>query len=326
MDTYINLCQTLGPLTDWVQGPGGNFSIKTSADTLIVKKSGAIIAKTTENNGWVECSISKIREQYENNNEDISETVIRGQGKPSIEAFFHIIETPIVVHLHPSKLLNILCNDIHLENFPQIKTIPYSKPGIPIAKEFFKSYQKEIPIYFLKNHGIIIIGNTPEDIYKHLIFLRKQFIKTEHSTNIELVLEIRKKIYEKTGKNMIIKPLFSNISPSHRYYRLFFPYTPDIVVFLQKYPLSFESDNDPPANIFEEYYEKHNIIPSIILTPSMVYTIGVNFEACISIEEIFQAYTEIEDGASFLDNAEVEELITWDKEKERKFGSLPPSK
>jgi rhamnose utilization protein RhaD (predicted bifunctional aldolase and dehydrogenase) len=55
------MCKLIGPWTDWIQGPGGNFSIKNDSSVL-VKQSGFCIANTTEKNGWVLCCLKSLVE------------------------------------------------------------------------------------------------------------------------------------------------------------------------------------------------------------------------------------------------------------------------
>jgi ribulose-5-phosphate 4-epimerase/fuculose-1-phosphate aldolase len=319
MNTYFSLCKTIGPWTDWIQGPGGNFSVKTDKNTIIVKSSGTVIARTTETDGWVECSISAIESSFLLGNENITSAVVQGKGKPSIEAFFHILPPPIIVHLHPAPLLNVLCQETIHSTHECIRTVPYAKPGIPIMHELKKVYSESVPIYFLQNHGIIITGYTIEDIYKHMSFIASNFFpKNEKYTDIALCRIIQESIFKINGKKYYIKPFLAKTITHHSYNRLFFPYTPDTAVFLQKYPLAFESMSDDPHEVFENYYEKHKVIPSVILTPSLIYTIGGTFDMCIAIEEILQAYWLVNPLSHFLKDGDVHELVNWDKEKERR--------
>ncbi len=325
LETYLSLCRTIGPWTDWIQGPGGNFSVKTSNDTLIVKSSGAVIARTTETDGWVECSIPAIRDSLAKGNENIADSVVpdetmsKRKGKPSIEAFFHILPPPIIVHLHPAPLLNILCQKTLTSHHEHIRTLPYAKPGIPIMHELLKVYDDSIPIYFLQNHGIIITASTVEEVYAHMTFLYDEFFpQKERFTDIRLCRTIQRHFQEISGKTPYIKPFLANTIPHHSYSRLFFPYTPDCAVFLQKFPLAFESAKDDPSAVFQKYYTKHGVLPSVILTPSLIYTIGYSFDMCIATEEILQAYWLVDSRSDFLADEAVDELVNWDKEKARR--------
>ena len=318
LETYLNLCQTIGPWTDWIQGPGGNFSVKTPNNTLIVKSSGTVIARTTDIDGWVECSIPAIHDALIQENENIAHTVITGKGKPSIEAFFHILPPPIIVHLHPAPLLNILCQE-RIPSHDNIRVVPYAKPGIPIMQEVQKVYDNSIPIYFLQNHGIIITASTTEEVYTHMTTLYNDFFpQKERCTNLHLCRTVQCHFHEITGKTPYIKPFLANTIPYHSYSRLFFPYTPDCAVFLQKIPLAFESAKEDPSTVFQKYYEKHGVLPSVILTPSLIYTIGMSFDMCIATEEILQAYWQVASHSHFLTDTAVDELVNWDKEKERR--------
>jgi len=110
---YTTLCRLIGPWTDWIQGPGGNISVKNTAGTdMLVKKSGALLSAP---NNWVRCDLPAIRTALANGQEHIEHTVLEGAGKPSIEAFLHAFPPRIIVHAHPYPLMNALCRNEPIE-------------------------------------------------------------------------------------------------------------------------------------------------------------------------------------------------------------------
>lgn len=316
LDEYIELCKIFGGLTDLIQGPGGNFSIKNDK-TLLIKKSGALISNINENSNWLLCDISKIKDCINNLNDDASHTVIKGDGKPSIEVFFHCIPSKIVLHFHPTPLMSLLCSD-EIKNYKNIgkyscDVIEYIKPGVKLAKKICGSPLYDI--YFLRNHGLIIHGNSKEEIIEKLNMVKDNlFNKIYNINNYDNVISIFATIKKITSKNYVIKSYFDNVN----HISDFRAYTPDIAVFLQRRPLII---NNNIEDQIRKYYKDEGIIPSIIISNKVYYVIGTTCESCTSINEIFRMYCEMEingNRMNILKEDEINELINWDKEKARK--------
>ena len=319
LDEYIDLCKMFGALTEWIQGPGGNFSIKNK-NNILIKRSGTLVSAVTQDNNWILCDIEKIKECIVMGNEDAITSVIKGNGKPSIEVFLHCISSKFVLHFHPTPLLGLLCSNL-INNYSKLgtyncKIIEYYKPGLELAKQIDDT---SYDIYFLKNHGVIIHGDTLEQIINKMkVISYNLFPKTISFSDIDTIYAIYTTIKELTSKYYIIKP-FYNISITD--INVFNPYTPDIVVFLQSKPLHITDDTNIKNSITKYYIDEHNI-PSIIILNNMYYTIGLTHEQCISINEILISYIEIIKNSisniTHLSTSDVNCLINWDKEKERK--------
>lgn len=310
-EEYETLCRIIGPWTDWIQGPGGNISVKDETmNRIVLKKSGALVSAL--NNGLI-CDLAAIRQALAASNEDVANTVLEGTGKPSIEAFLHAFPPRIIVHTHPYPLMNALCNygPIELPNINS-KTVEYYKPGVPLAQTMSLVYTEDTKIYFLRNHGVVIMGDTIDEILAQMIAITKYMFRAPH-TDIPLVSALFNTMRELTGKKMLIKPFFT----SHILERIFLPYTPDIAVFLHEAPLLFEDPNDDPVVKLTNYYKKYRHLPSVIFANSVFYIIAHSAEACYNIYEILLSYLHVALPANFLSDAQVSELVNWDKEKLR---------
>ena len=322
INEYVKICRLIGPWTDWVQGQGGNISIK-DRDNLIVKASGELIGNTTSTSGWVICNIDDIKKRLYENNENIADKVILGKGKPSIETFLHTLPKKYIVHLHPSPLLNFLCdssfNSLYT-NSTKYKTISYFKPGIQLANSLYEIYNDSISIYFMKNHGVLFARNTLEEILEDMQFVSDTMFTKSFNiiTPINTISNIWKYLY-KYNNNIIIK---SYMWPIKSQNNTFIPYTPDICVFLQEAPLVL-NDNINEIDILRVYYNKYNKMPSVIYTTKCICTVSNSIEGCNNIYEILNQYLYIDDCSEKLSEKDVNELINWDKEKERKnFASM----
>jgi rhamnose utilization protein RhaD (predicted bifunctional aldolase and dehydrogenase) len=310
-EEYETLCRRIGPWTDWIQGPGGNISVKDAAtNRIIVKKSGALVS--APNNGLV-CDLAAIRQALAVGNEDVSHTVLEGTGKPSIEAFLHAFPPRIIVHTHPYPLMNALCNygAIELPN-TNTKTVEYYKPGVPLAQTMSLVYADDTKVYFLRNHGVVIMGDTISEILEQMNAIAKYMFRTPH-TNITLVSSLFDNIYTLTGTKILIKPFFT----SHILERIFLPYTPDIAVFLHEAPLLFEDPNDDHNKKLIAYYRKYGHLPSVIFANSVFYIVAHSNESCYNIYEILLSYLHVALPANFLSEIQVSEIVNWDKEKLR---------
>ena len=308
---YETLCRLIGPWTDWIQGPGGNISVKNTTEILL-KKSGALVSAP---NNWVRCDLFQLRKALENSQENAEHTVLEGTGKPSIEAFLHSFPPRIIVHTHPYPLLNRLCSDEPFD-LPTFKSacVNYYKPGIPLANALMDVYTSDISIYFMRNHGVVVMGDTIDDILHRMDEIAKTYFPEPH-TDVLFAYNLFNAIHTITGKQPILKSCLP--VPSPMLDRLFLPFTPDSVVFLHEAPLAFEEPHVVPSDKLGKYIKKYKHIPSVVYTKGVCYLIGYSVEACYSIYEILLSYVHVTHPAKFLSEAQVLELVNWDKEKLR---------
>lgn len=165
IDNYILLSKIFGACLDMVQGKGGNISVKDE-EILIIKQSGFDMSQTVADKGYVLCSIPKLTQKFQEQNESLESTVLAGNGKPSMESFFHLLPHRYIVHIHPTSFLNLLCqSDLHLLNtlFPKALCIPYVQPGFELSVMIHKLYTGQ-ELIFLQNHGIIFLADSIDSI------------------------------------------------------------------------------------------------------------------------------------------------------------------
>ncbi len=310
---YDTLCRLIGPWTDWIQGPGGNISVKNeSGDEILLKKSGARVAAP---NNWVRCSLAKIRTSLTINQETTDHAVLEGTGKPSIEAFLHSFPARIIVHAHPYPLMNALCSDepIELPTYNS-ETVNYFKPGIPLANAMTDVYTPDTSIYFLRNHGVVIMGNTIEDIINKMDEIATTCFSGPH-TDVRFAYELFNAYTKMNGQEPILKSCLH--LPSSMLDRLFLPFTPDSAVFLHEAPLSFEEPNVSPSKALISYKQRYGHMPSVIYANGICYILGLSEEGCYNVYEILLGYVHIQHSSRFLSETQVCELVNWDKEKLR---------
>lgn len=171
LSDFAAMSQKLGANPAYVQGGGGNTSVKLSKDRMAVKASGLALAQVTTTSGYANVDYADICTYLEK--PDVDETVfskrvnqsnISTAYRPSMEAGFHAVLDGCVVHTH-SIYVNILtCVDDGeartRELFPDSVWIPYVSPGRALTLEL--RTHRAASIFFLQNHGLVVRGETTE--------------------------------------------------------------------------------------------------------------------------------------------------------------------
>jgi rhamnose utilization protein RhaD (predicted bifunctional aldolase and dehydrogenase) len=187
------ISNAVGNNPKYVQGGGGNTSVKLNDELMAVKASGFKLKQITEKEGFVVVNYKNIREYFKNVNLDsdidyekdsvkfAKDNVIALEGmaelRPSVEAGFHSILKKYVIHTHPV-YANILCCSEEGRNltdkiFPESEWeklwIPYVNPGFFLTLkiiEAIKNYESKKGIFpeiiFMENHGLIVTSDNRE--------------------------------------------------------------------------------------------------------------------------------------------------------------------
>jgi rhamnose utilization protein RhaD (predicted bifunctional aldolase and dehydrogenase)/NAD(P)-dependent dehydrogenase (short-subunit alcohol dehydrogenase family) len=192
IDALIEVSRHYGADAEFCLAGGGNTSLK-SGDRLLVKASGFSLA-TVALDGFVEMDrralsallASQLPTESNAREEAFKQAVMaarlfpaKGQ-RPSVECVLHsLLPRPLVVHTHSTYVNMLTCaNDgeaLTRKLFGQdVLWIPYVDPGYILARtldELLRQYEKatgrDCPTaVFMQNHGLIICGNTAEEIHK----------------------------------------------------------------------------------------------------------------------------------------------------------------
>ena len=183
----------------------GNTSAKVSNESFAVKASGSSLATLAEGDLTV-CDTGRVLSILEKRHltdveldQALLEARVGGHGrKPSIEAIFHawlltLREVLFVGHCHPVSANQVLCSP-RARDFaerrlfpdevaccgPQSVFIPYTDPGLPLAREIaertrsFVEKEGMVPrLILLQNHGVIALGPTPQAVLACLLMAAK---------------------------------------------------------------------------------------------------------------------------------------------------------
>lgn len=180
-----------GARKDYVQGGGGNTSVKFDEKLMAIKASGYTLGEITQDTGYVTVDYQKIRQYYSTVNPLLQkdyekesaalnmDSIVMLEGmerkRPSVEVGFHSFLKTCVIHTH-SVYANVLCcseegrraaQDI-LPDMPLV-FIPYINPGFELtlavkkAIDAFEANRGMQPdLIFMENHGFITHGEDDE--------------------------------------------------------------------------------------------------------------------------------------------------------------------
>ena len=151
------ISKEIGKHKDYVQGGGGNTSVKLDYDWMAVKASGYKLNQITDKDGFAVVNYRKIIEYMENVDlksgldyekysiEFIRRNVLRLNDikllRPSVEAGFHALLKKVVIHTHPV-YSNIICcceegkdliEKIFKNEIIGFVWVPYIKPGFSLS-------------------------------------------------------------------------------------------------------------------------------------------------------------------------------------------------
>jgi len=300
---YIYLSKLFGACIDYVQGTGGNISVKTDTE-LIIKKSGFAMAETTESKGYIICSLDIL-----NNIEiPIDNSIISGDlpGKPSMEIFFHLLPPKYIIHIHPTAMMKDLCSKdfgVLRTLFPTALFVPYFQPGQILGDYIVRNYSSE-SIIFLANHGVIFLG---ESINKLIEIIDSAFsLLNKKSSDIKCM----HLLYSQIGAGHFIKPSFllsGDFSKS-----VLLRYTPDFHLFL----------GPAVCNLVEESIEDYKLkwngkLPNILLHRDKYYIISTSSKSADFIEQMFYSYATVGFDKECLQIAQAQQHTLEDDPKEK---------
>lgn len=192
-ELMMRISNYCGDRADYVQGGGGNASVKLDERLMAIKASGYTLKVTTMQKGFVTVDYQKISEYYnevdagadtdfekESLEVNMSSIVLlpgMEKRRPSVEVGMHSFLQKYVIHTH-SVYANILCcaeegRELADEVFGcgelNYIFVPYVNPGFRLSlaiKEKVEKFKAEngcMPdVIFMENHGVISTNDDAE--------------------------------------------------------------------------------------------------------------------------------------------------------------------
>jgi FMN phosphatase YigB (HAD superfamily)/ribulose-5-phosphate 4-epimerase/fuculose-1-phosphate aldolase len=313
-----------GERFDLVQAGGGNTSVKHQ-NLMFIKASGYNLANIDENNGYVTIDNTILLEDIKNNQvKEVTEYNFIGNKRGSIETFMHSILKKYTIHLHPIQINRILvtkqAKTIINEIYPNSLVIDYFTPGIKVCNEIKEKYNNE-KIIFLINHGIIVTCDKYDEIFNLLEDILEKFESYQD-------LDFSK--YKHTNKiSALVNDLFKTNNVSYLCEDTTIKYYLNNKLELFKESITFPDfliycglETLFDLSYMEEYKNKYNEPPKIIIENGNIYINGNSISKCKDIEEVLKSNLMILDtelDKNVLSFEEICFLNNWDAEKYRKM-------
>ena len=173
----VSMSSIVGKEVAYVQGAGGNTSVKFSDSEMAIKSSGINLKDISVKSGISIVDFKSLNQFLMTS--DVSEDKFSDKvntfqtestGRPSIETGFHSYLGKFVIHTH-SVFTNILNCSVEGKDqikklFPEAILIKYATPGRDLTKEIINNipYPPKLNgIIFLESHGIIVWAENSEE-------------------------------------------------------------------------------------------------------------------------------------------------------------------
>lgn len=237
----------------WVQGPGGNTSVKL-AQQMLIKSTGLRLDQVTETKGLSLLDLNKVLNSYnlnflQNAEEQDYSNLIKNKENlveyhktlnlPSMETGFHIsLNKKYVFHFH--SLVSHFVFREYKKNSEKVKTwfkenckykiffLDFCYPGLTLSRKLHENAESDI--YFLDSHGVILNFEQADEL-KHYIQLEKEFC-TAFGLD---------KLYHYFGKT--VDELRSEFSAFKIPFKSYFPDTLVFQIEIKQHLLEQHSDN-----------------------------------------------------------------------------------
>ena len=190
---FVRLSRALGARPDYVQGGGGNTSVKLKDGLMAIKASGYCLGDIRTDKAYAVMDYTALRDFYCNHQisdfEDLEKAgsdcakantkTIEGMDalRPSVEAGFHSILKTYVLHTH-SVYANLAacstsCKELVKTAFAGADYswvwVPYCNPGVNLTfviRDAMAQVQEQtgkVPsVIFMQNHGLVVHDDDPD--------------------------------------------------------------------------------------------------------------------------------------------------------------------
>ena len=321
---FKNISKYCGERFDLVQAGGGNTSVKVN-NLMFIKASGYNLTSIDTFNGYVVIDNELLLNDIHNNSvREVTKYNYIGNKRASIETFMHSILKKYTIHLHPVQVNRVLitsnATDIIKQIYPSGLIIEYLTPGIKVSNQIMNVYNNE-NVIFLLNHGIIITGDSINEIYEiinDVLHTFESYQKISYD-KYKFTNEISKTINSTFGIDNISYLCQDEIIREY---------------LNSKYHLFKEKITFPDSLIYcgvkilfglnniLQYKELYDEYPKVIIENSYIYINSHSLTKCKEIEEVLKSNLIILDSdfqKVYLSNEEICFLNNWDAEKYRKL-------
>ncbi|QDG78170.1 class II aldolase/adducin family protein [Labrenzia sp. PHM005] len=329
---FISLSRRIGENPLFIQGAGGNTSLKTGTDRMWVKASGKWLAQAEAGEVFVPVNRTRINEQIRAGIEDplsgasYSDDVLGL--RPSIETTLHsLMPHAVVFHTHS---INTIVHSVqkNAENILAEKLkgfdwafVPYSKPGLPLTRLVSGVLSKRTcNILVIQNHGLVVGSETVQETLALMLELEARLMTTARPVK-KACFPTLNQLCSGTGFVAAECNLTHQLAldPHGFEYARMGSLYPDHVVFLGKSIAAVDTKDE--LNAFFETSSEDPLWPKAVALRS----VGVFHDKSLSAggHEMLRALANtvirlpLSASLNYLTAEEERELVDWDAEKYR---------
>lgn len=335
--SFLRLSSQIGGDILKTQGAGGNTSIKSDG-VMWVKASGTWLSKAEAEDIMVpvvvDPLVAALREgdpRAEKSTDFVVSELNSSGLRPSIETSFHAaLKSPVVAHYHCVNAIALavledrdaaLSERMRAVSDLRWATIPYKRPGTPLAREIEKAASSMPDVLILFNHGIIVCGDTVEQVADRIQRITRALsseARDSGSADIDTLERIAKNSgYHPARDGESHKVALSKIN---REIALGGSLYPDHVIFLGT-EIGVLSEGQSAADLEAVMHREGRDAPKILIVPdkgillSEMLTAGGEVMArCLA--EVVSRIPE-ERSVIYLSNDDEYELTHWEAEQYR---------
>ncbi len=174
LETLADVSRRLGAQAGYIQGGGGNTSLKFGAGVLSIKASGIALATVDAETGFIALDGPVLRDGLRACRDEsdygrlLQGCVLDGaeRRRPSIESGFHALLGTCVIHTHSVWINLLTCSregrDLARKILPEASWVPYATPGLALTEAVRDTIGAEMPaVILLESHGVVISGPDP---------------------------------------------------------------------------------------------------------------------------------------------------------------------
>ncbi len=161
LNNFARISQAVGARLDYVQGGGGNTSVKLDNGLMAIKASGFRLSQITAEDCFALVDLATMK--------DVTTEHGYKPLRPSVEASFHALLGRFVIHTHPIYANALLCSQTGparlpalMEGIPYI-VVPYINPGQELADAIKAKLAPDTQVVFMVNHGLVVSADTADE-------------------------------------------------------------------------------------------------------------------------------------------------------------------
>jgi len=212
----------------YIQGGGGNTSVKLDDHTMAVKASGCKLSQMGPLEGYVVVDYKKIKEYFatadsthadfdSESGKQLQQSILLQEGlkelRPSVEAGFHSVLKTYVIHTH-SVYANLLCcskegKALATQLFESISYLwlPYVDPGAKLTltiSDAIRDFGRIPDVIFMENHGVIVTADTADDAIE-LHEKVNTLIRTHFNLSVDFPEVVLEQVKNSDGTTKLVK-------------------------------------------------------------------------------------------------------------------------